>query len=485
MIGGFTEGILMAPIVAPRASRAILQRRGELVAMLHGLVPLGRVLHETEGRHAYEGDASSAHRSLPLAVVMPASTREVSGVLRYCYEVGIKVYPRGAGTSLTGGAVGREDGIVLCFSRMNRILDVDIANRQVRAEAGATNSQISAAVAARGLMFAPDPASRAVATIAGNIATDAGGACAMAYGPTSRHVLALTVVLVNGEIVELGGGELESSGYDLAGLLFGAEGTLGVVVEAVVGVVPRPEQRALTLLGFPTVAGAIACAEGLRASDARLTALELMDNRVVTVCEDFAGAGLPTDVEALLIVAYEGDADEIKRQADLIHHAAVAHAPIHQSVRNGNAAIDAVWRATDGALAALGRFGQVHCIDIAVPPARLAEAIAAIAEIASRHGLRGANLCRAGEGIIRAVLLYDAEQPQEVERIDAAMSEVAGITTSLGGGLAGEHGIGIAKRDIVSLPDIELHRRLKSTFDAEWLLNDGKVYPIAGDGPTA
>lgn len=477
----------MNAIAAPVVNRATVLRRDEFVAHLHGLVPAGEVIHDEHGRQIYASDAFKAYKALPLAVVLPATVREVSQVLRYCYEVGLKVFPRGAGTSLVGGATGAEDGIVLCLSRMNRVLDVNPNDRLVRVEAGITNAAVSGAVAHLGFRFAPDPASRQASTIGGNIATDAAGARGVSIGATGRYVLALTIVLVDGEVIELGGGELEASGLDLVGLIVGSEGMLGVVVEATLRIVPAPETSRLVLLGFQSVLSAVACAGRVISNVVVPTALEVIDHEVISVCEDYGALGLPRDVEALLIVEVEGHAEEVQPLIEQVLATAETYAPVGHLEVADEAQVARYWAVFDAVYTGLSRRGTVRCVDLAVPPARLVEAMTEIGSIASRHGLRGASMCRAAEGIARSVLLYDDSNSEDAGRVGDAMAEIARMNANIGGVLAGEHGIGVAKRDLMSYQlaeaDLLFGLRLRSSFDAEWLLSNGKVYPLV-DGVT-
>jgi len=472
----------MDAIVVPAANRATVLRRDELVTALSRLVSVGRVIEDEQGRGVYATDAFGGHGAQPLAVVLPGTVREVTQVLRYCYESGLKVFPRGAGTSLVGGAVGSLDGIVLCLSLMNRVLDLDPANRVVRVEAGISTAAVSATAAGKGLRYAPDPASRLASTIGGNIATNAGGARALSFGATAQHVLALRLALIDGELMELGGGELEASGFDLISLVVGSEGMLGVVVEATLRLVPDPPARRVVLLGFQSVAAAIACA-GQFAATAAPVAVEVFDRQVVAVCDDFVKADLPRDVDALLVVEVEGADDEVAALSASILKSAVTYAPMAQIEVVDIAQIDRIWQALDAAFTALGRFGTVRCIDIAVPPSRLTEAMLRIGDISANYKLGGASMCRALEGIVRSVILYDRGNPDDVASVAQAIDDVARMTREIDGVLAGEHGIGVAKRDALtyqlSAQDLNLQMRLKSAFDTEWLLNNGKVYPLA------
>ena len=472
----------MNATAAAAVSRATILRRDELVADLLKIVRDGRVIKDEQGRRVYGIHAFDTPSALPLAVVLPGSVREVSQVLRFCYESGLKVFPRGAGTSLVGGTVAAEDGIVLCLSLMDRVLEIDPFNRLARVEAGIVNAAVSAATAAVGLRYAPDPASRFSSTIGGNIATNAGGARAVRFGATDQHVLGLKIVLIDGEIIELGGGELEASGFDLVGMLTGSEGMLGVIVEAVLRVIPKPEGRGAIVLGFQSVSAAVSCAADL-ANTIELSAMEVFDRQVVSICEEFSSANLPCDCEAVLVMEFEGGPDEVVAVAKSISAAVQSYTPTSRQELFEEQHIDRVWRTLDAAFSALGRLGAVRCVDVAVPPVRLAGSMLHVGGIAARHGLRGASMCRVAEGIVRSVFLYDGADPEDVARVEQAMVEVAQMTSEVGGVLAGEHGIGIAKRELLRLQllesDLMFQMRLKSTFDTEWLLNNGKVYPLA------
>lgn len=514
---------MMDAIVRPAVNRAILARRPEIVAALSDLLPGGRVIQDASGRQVYAtGPHHEAHlagpalavSSLPLAVVLPATVRDVSNIMRFCFEEGIKVVPRGGGTSLTRGVAAGEDQIVLCLSRMNRVLSVNIEDRAVRVEAGITTAEVSAAVAHHGLFYAPDPSSRFASTIGGNIATNAAGAHALRYGSTSAHVKAIRVVFGDGEIAELGAGEEEASGYQLGGLILGSEAQLGIVVEATLRLQPKPDARLAIVLGFADIQAALAGAAALQAAawggpgvhqgilpQARhgsgraaelaergiggdIAAVELFDRAAITASGDFPVADLPDGVGAILIMDIEGGRDELAGLAAVVADAA---APFGATVFPGldtPAMVEAVWRAADSVLVALGRNGSVHCLDFAVPPHSLAEALATVGDIASSYQLGCANLCRPAEGIVRSVLY--TEPGREDASFALALDDIGRMTVELRGILAAEHGIGAAKRRMMAQQldpsAMNLHLRLKTAFDPEWLLNPGKVYTGVLDG---
>ena len=303
------------PLVLPEPDRAVVRQREAIVADLGRLVPPGTIIADEEGRRAYETDALTAYRRLPLAVALPASTEEVSRLLRYCHANDIKVVARGAGTSLSGGALPAEDALVLGVSRMNRVLDIDLLNRTARVEVGITNLGISEAVKARGFFYAPDPSSQLACTLAGNLGMNSGGAHCLKYGVTTNNVLGLKLVLMDGEVVEIGGAHLDAPGYDLMGLAVGSEGQLAIVTEATVRILRSPEGARPMLLGFDSSGAASRCVSAIIASGIIPVAIEYMDKPAIQVCEAFAKAGYPTEVEALLIVEVEGSNEEI---ADLL-----------------------------------------------------------------------------------------------------------------------------------------------------------------------
>ena len=306
----------MSQIALPSPDHAILQRRNELLKQLKKLVPGASLITDKEGRRTFETDALTAYRCLPLAVVLPQSTEEVSAILRFCHQNHIKVVPRGAGTSLSGGALPLEDAIVLCLTRMNKVLSIDLTDRVARVEAGITNTGITEAVATDGFFYAPDPSSQIACTIGGNVATNSGGAHCLKYGVTTNNVLGVRMVLMNGEVVDIGGASLDAPGYDFLALIVGSEGQFGIVTEVTVRLLKAPEGARPMLLGFGSNETAGACVAAIIAAGIVPVALEFMDRPAIHVCEHFVAAGYPLDVEALLIVEVQGSEDEIDTLLD-------------------------------------------------------------------------------------------------------------------------------------------------------------------------
>jgi glycolate oxidase len=342
----------MSNIAMPSPDQAILQRRNELLKQLAKLVPEASLITDKEGRRTFEMDALTAYRCLPLAVVLPGSTEEVSAILRFCHDNHIKVVPRGAGTSLSGGALPLEDAIVLCLSRMSKVLDIDLANRAARVEAGITNSGITDAVSGEGFFYAPDPSSQIACTIGGNVATNSGGAHCLKYGVTTNNVLGVRMVLMNGEVVDIGGASLDAPGYDFLALVVGSEGQFGVVTEVTVRLLRAAEGARPMLLGFGSNEAAGACVAAIIAAGIVPVALEFMDRPAIHVCEHFVAAGYPLDVEALLIVEVEGSEDEIDTLLDKITEIAQDFDPL--TLRRSQSAEESakIWKGRKAAFGA-------------------------------------------------------------------------------------------------------------------------------------
>ncbi|MEZ5908230.1 MAG: FAD-linked oxidase C-terminal domain-containing protein [Hyphomicrobiaceae bacterium] len=472
----------MSEIVLPQPDQAVIGRREAIGGDLRRLMSEGEVITDDDGRRAFETDALTAYRRMPLAVVLPRSTEEVSRVLAYCHKEGIKVVARGAGTSLSGGALPAEDAIVVAVTKLNKVLEVDYENRVARVEAGITNLAISAAVAERGFFYAPDPSSQLACTLAGNIGMNSGGAHCLKYGVTTNNILGVKMVLMSGEVVEIGGAHLDASGYDLLGLIVGSEGQLGIVTEATVRILRAAEGARPMLLGFESSEAAGQCVSAIIAQGIIPVAIEFMDKPAIEVCESFARAGYPLDVEALLIIEVEGAPAEIDALLTRITDIAAAHAPKVIKVSQSAEESAAIWKGRKSAFGAIGRISEYYCMDGTIPLGRLPEALSEIASICARHGLKVANIFHAGDGNLHPLILYDANDPAESQRAELCGAEVLKLCVDLGGCLTGEHGVGIEKRDLMSVQfnetDLALQMRVKSVFDPKWLLNPAKVFPL-------
>ena len=471
----------MSLIELPKPDQSVLSRRDEIIKDLRKLVPETPLIADAQGRRTYESDALSAYRGVPLAVLLPGTTEEVSKILRYCHQHRIKVVPRGAGTSLCGGALPLQDSIVLGISRMNRVLEIDPINRIARVEAGITNIGISQAVAFQGFFYAPDPSSQLACTLAGNIATNAGGAHCLKYGVTVNNLQGLRIVLMDGEILDIGGDYLDAQGYDFLSLITGSEGQFGVVTEATVKLIKQPEGARPMLLGFGSADAAGACVAGIIP-----VAIEFMDRPAIHVCETFAHAGYPLDVEALLIVEVDGAEEEIDALLETIAEIAERFRPLVMKISQSEAESAAIWKGRKAAFGAMGQISDYYCMDGVIPLSKLPKALSEISRICTQYHFDVANIFHAGDGNLHPLILYNANDPVELERAELCGAEILKLCVELGGCLTGEHGVGIEKRDLMPLQfspiDLAQQKRVRAAFDPLSLLNPGKVFPLE-EGP--
>jgi glycolate oxidase len=476
----------MSHLSLPSPDLAILQRRNDILRQLKKLAPGATLITDQEGRRTFETDALTAYRCLPLAVVLPESTEEVSAILRFCHENHIKVVPRGAGTSLSGGALPLEDAIVLCLTRMSKVLSLDLVNRVARVEAGMTNTGITDAVAGDGFFYAPDPSSQIACTVGGNVATNSGGAHCLKYGVTTNNVLGVRVVLMNGDVLDIGGPSLDAPGYDFLALITGSEGQFGVVTEVTVRLLKAAEGARPMLLGFDSNETAGACVAAIIAAGIIPVALEFMDRPAIHVCEHFVAAGYPLDVEALLIVEVQGSQDEIDTLLEKIAEIAEDFHPL--TMRHSQSAEESakIWKGRKAAFGAIGQLSDYYCMDGVIPLSKLPKALDEIGWICRRYRFDVANIFHAGDGNLHPLILYNANDPLQLERVELCGAEILKLCVELGGCLTGEHGVGIEKRELMRVQfsdaDLEQQMRVKAAFDPDWLLNPGKVFPLEGRG---
>lgn len=473
----------MTLIAMPEADPSVLARRADIVKALKRFLPDTSIIVSEDERRAYDTDALTAYRQLPMLVVLPETTEQVSDILAFCNAEGIKVVARGAGTSLAGGALPAEDAIVIGVSKMNQVLDVDFDNRTARVQAGITNIGISNAVAHAGFFYAPDPSSQLACTIAGNVAMNSGGAHCLKYGVTTNNVLGVKAVLVDGTVVEVGGDWLDAAGYDWLGLLVGSEGQLAIVTEVTVRLLRAAEGARPILLGFDRVETAGACVSDIIASGIIPVAIEYMDKPAIKVCESFAHAGYPLDVEALLIVEVEGSDDEIEFYLDKITAIAEKHAPQSLKVSQSEAESAAIWKGRKAAFGAIGRVSDYMCMDGTIPTGQLPHVLKRISEICESYGLGVANIFHAGDGNLHPLVLYNMNDPAEMVKVEECGAEILKLCVEVGGCLTGEHGVGIEKRELMTHQfdqvDLDQQMALKGVFDPQWLLNPAKVFPLA------
>jgi glycolate oxidase len=466
----------------PTPDASVLARRQEIVEALRRIVPGEGVIADADELRAYENDGLTAYRQVPIAVVLPSTTAEVSAVLSYCHEVGVKVVPRGAGTSLSGGALPLADGIVLGMGKFNRVLEVDLDNRCARVEPGVTNLGITNAVAEYGFYYAPDPSSQIACSIGGNVAENSGGVHCLKYGLTTNNLLGVELVTMEGEVVRLGGRHLDSEGYDLLGIVTGSEGLLGVVTEVTVRLLPRPETARAVLIGFPSSEAAGDCVAAVIAAGIIPGGMEMMDRPAIHAAEDFVRAGYPLDVEALLIVELDGPEAEVDHLIGEVERIARAHGATSLRVSASEEERLAFWAGRKAAFPAVGRISpDYYCMDGTIPRKALPLVLSRMTEMSERYGLRVANVFHAGDGNLHPLILYDANRPGELERAEAFGADILRLCVEVGGVLTGEHGVGVEKRDLMvhqfDETDLAQQQRLKCAFDPEGLLNPGKVFP--------
>ena len=466
----------------PAPDPAVIARREEIAAALRAIVPGAGVIVSEPLRRAYESDGLTAYRQPPLVVVLPSTVHQVAEILRYCQAEGVKVVPRGAGTSLSGGALPLADGVLLGMAKFNRILEIDYDNRCVVAQPGVTNLAISGAVEGAGYYYAPDPSSQIACTIGGNVAENSGGVHCLKYGLTTNNLLGLEIVLLDGEIVRLGGKHLDAGNYDLMGVMTGSEGLLGVVTEVTVRILKKPPNARALLIGFGEIEAAGNCVASIIGAGIIPGGMEMMDRPAIHAAEAFVHVGYPLDAEALLIVELDGPEVEVDHLIGKVE--AIARANRARSVRvsRDDAERTAFWSGRKAAFPAVGRISpDYYCMDGTIPRARLAQVLARIGELSTQYGLRVANVFHAGDGNLHPLILYDANRPGEIARAEDFGADILRLCVEVGGVLTGEHGVGVEKRDLMGVmfdeSDLAHQERLKCAFDPDGLLNPGKVFP--------
>jgi len=466
----------------PELDAGILGRRDRIVAALRSIVPGEGVIAGEREMRPYETDGLTAYRQLPMVVVLPETTQQVAEVLRYCHDEGIKVVPRGAGTSLSGGALPLGDGVLLGMAKFNRIREIDFENRVVVVEPGVTNLAVTNAVADAGFYYAPDPSSQIACTIGGNVAENSGGVHCLKYGMTTNNLLGCEIVLITGEVLNIGGKHLDAPGYDLLGLITGSEGLLGVVTEVTVRILKRPETARALLVGFPSSEDAGECVSRIIGAGIIPGGMEIMDGPAIAAVEQFVHAGYPLDVEALLIVELDGPPAEVDHLIVRVEKIARdCHATSCKASRSEEERL-LFWAGRKAAFPAVGRISpDYYCMDGTIPRAQLPLVLKRMKEMSAKYGLRVANVFHAGDGNLHPLILYDANIPGELEKTEEFGAEILKLCVEVGGVLTGEHGVGVEKRDLMptmfSEIDLNQQQRVKCAFDAKGLLNPGKVFP--------
>lgn len=465
----------------PTPDQYTLSRKAEIVARLKAVLPSDSVIDDPAETKAYECDALSAYRCPPLAVVLPHTTEDVATALRICNEMRVPVVPRGAGTSLAGGALPTADSVIIGVARMNDVLECDYKNRVIRAQTGRTNLSVTGAVEQDNFFYAPDPSSQLACAIAGNIAMNSGGAHCLKYGVTSNNLMGVTLVTMQGEILEIGGSHLDADGLDLLSVICGSEGQLGIVTEATLRILHKPEGALPVLLGFESNEVAGECVSDIIRAGVLPVAIEFMDRPCIRATEAFSGAGYP-DCEALLIVEVEGSDLEIEEQLDKILEIAQRHNPVELRRARDAAEAGRIWLGRKSAFGAMGQINDYMCLDGTIPVSKLPFVLRRISELSQEFGLEVGNVFHAGDGNMHPLILYNANKEGDLERCEAFGAEILKLCVEVGGCLTGEHGVGIEKRDLMSVQfsalDLEAQMKIKDVFDPNWLLNAAKVFPL-------
>jgi len=466
----------------PTPDASLIERRAAIVEALRSIVPGEGVIVSEAERRVYESDGLTAYRQLPLAVVLPSTVEQVAAVLCYCKQIGVKVVPRGAGTSLSGGALPLADGVLLGMAKFNRVLEIDYENRCAIVQPGVTNLAITNAVEDAGFYYAPDPSSQIACTIGGNVAENSGGVHCLKYGLTTNNILGIEMVLMSGEIIRLGGKHLDAESYDVLGVMTGSEGLLGVVTEVTVRILRKPTTARALLIGFPTTEDAANCVAEVIAAGIIPAGMEMMDRPAIHAAEAFVKVGYPLDVEALLIVELDGPPAEVDHLIGKVE--VIAGDQNANAIRTSRDEAErlAFWSGRKAAFPAVGRISpDYYCMDGTIPRRRLAEVLGHMRALSDRYRLAVANVFHAGDGNLHPLILYDANRPEEVERAEAFGADILKFCVEVGGVLTGEHGVGVEKRDLMGTMfdecDLAHQQRLKCAFDPDGLLNPGKVFP--------
>ena len=453
-----------------------------VVQQLRAALQAEDVLWEAEDLKPYECDGLSVYRQVPLAVVLPRDEADVQRVLRICSAANVPVIARGAGTGLSGGATPRADAVVLSLARLNKIVAVDPAARTARVQPGVRNLAISEAAAPFGLYYAPDPSSQIACTIGGNVAENSGGVHCLKYGLTVHNVLAARVLTMDGEVMTLGSAALDAPGYDLLALFTGSEGLLGVITEVTVKLIPRPECARVVLAAFDSLANAGQAVADVIAAGIIPAGLELMDRPAIAAVEPFVNAGYPLDVEAILLCESDGTVHEVEEEIARIEAVMRQAGAIDCRISRDERERLLFWAGRKAAFPAVGRISpDYYCMDGSIPKRRLATVLEAIRGMETQYGLRCANVFHAGDGNLHPLILFDANNADELARAEAFGGEILELCVASGGSITGEHGVGIEKLNQMCVQfgsdELQVFHALKHAFDAQGLLNPGKAVP--------
>ena len=473
----------MSELALPKIDKSTILNRNKIVSNLKKIIKSENVLDHNDEIKPYETDALSAYKQKPLVVVLPENVQEVSKILKYCNEEKIKVIPRGAGTGLSGGALPLQDAILLGLGKFNKILEIDFNNKCVVAQPGVTNLAITHAVQHKGFYYAPDPSSQLACSIGGNVAENSGGIHSLKYGTTTNNILGVELVLMDGTVCRLGGKTLDQEGYDLLGLICGSEGLLGVITEVTVKILKKPQTVRAALIGFPSIEDGGNCVSEIISTGIVPSGMEMMDKALIEATDNFCKAGYPRDAEALMIVELDGTNSEVDELINKVSD--IAKKNNSTSIRTSKNEKErlAFWAGRKAAFPACGAMApDYYCMDGTIPRGKLSEVLKEINRLSKKYNLPVANAFHAGDGNLHPLIMFDANNKEELRKTEEFGAEILKYCVKVGGVLTGEHGVGIEKRELMcemfNDNDIQQQIEIKKSLDKKNLLNPGKVYPI-------
>lgn len=454
----------------------------QLIAALQAILPAEWVLHDEESQRPFECDGLSAYHRLPLITVLPDSIEQVQAIVRLCHQNQVPLVARGAGTGLSGGALPDENGVLLSLAKFNRIREIDLDNHCATVEPGVRNLAISEAVADQGFYYAPDPSSQIACSIGGNVAENAGGVHCLKYGLTVHNILALTMITTEGELITIGGKSYDSPGYDLLALMTGSEGLLGIIVEVTVKLLPQPERKQVILAAYDDIGKAATAVGDIIAAGIIPAGLEMMDKIAIHAAEDFCHPGYPLDAEAILLCEIDGNNEEVSERIMQVHKVLDKTGPMHFATADSEAQRQQFWAGRKAAFPAVGRISpDYYCMDGTIPRRHLPEVLNRIAELSAEFGLTVANVFHAGDGNLHPLILYNANQPGQLELAEQLGGKILELCISVGGTITGEHGVGMEKIDQMcsqfASDELSQFHALKLAFDPNSILNPGKAVP--------
>ena len=475
----------MTKLIMPKIDRKlILNKKVEIVSELKKITKAENILDHEDQLRPFETDALTAYKQKPLIVVFPENTKEVSDILAYCNQERIKVVPRGAGTGLSGGALPLADSILLCLSKLNKIIDIDYKNRCVVAQPGVTNLSITEAVEDKDFYYAPDPSSQIACSIGGNVAENSGGVHSLKYGTTTNNIFGVEVVFMDGTITRLGGKTYDSEGYDLLGLITGSEGLLCVITEVTVKILKKPQAVKAALIGFSTIEDGGKCVTEIIASGIIPAGMEMMDKALIHATDNFVKAGYPRDAEAMLIVELDGtDEEEVEELIERVIKISKKNKSSSIKISKSEKQRLKFWAGRKAAFPACGDMApDYYCMDGTIPRGKLAQVLKEIGRLSKKYNLPVANAFHAGDGNLHPLIMYDANEKDSLEKTEKFGADILKYCVKVGGVLTGEHGVGVEKRELMcemfNNNDIQQQIKIKKALDVSTLLNPGKVYPI-------